>query len=142
MTKVKINTYTQALAELTNLKLSVINFHKGEENTYLRIQTAKDACYTSNNSIRWKLEQMSKLKAEIAALFEQEGQEVADVNVAKKLDIYDKMNDELTELQLRHDADLTAYHTVTGDEWTIRPKSTRTNQSQAVNERVAKLLAS
>ena len=75
---------------------------------------------------------MSDIKAEIATLVEGEGQEVVDVNLAKKIDIFHRMEDELVELQLRHDADLAVYNKVTGEDWKSTPKSVRAKNAQAV----------
>jgi hypothetical protein len=110
---------------LFDMKLAVVNFHKGEQNEYLRISIARDACYTSFNSIEWKSEQMSVTKNELAALSASAGQEVVDINVGKKISLYRKMEDELAELQERHVADLKVYTEVTqGEVWTRKPKRT------------------
>lgn len=129
------------LSALISYKLDVVCIHEGEHNAYLRASVARDACFTSNNGIQWKLEQMSNLKAEIATLLEGEGQEVVDVNLAKKVDIFHRMEDELLELQLRHDADLAVYKKETGEDWKSTPKSVRAKNAQAVLE-AAKALVS
>ena len=96
---------------LADLKLAVVNFHSGE---YTRISVARDACYTSHNSIQWKLDQMSNLKAEIASLMPLDDQsEVVSVNLAKKIDIFRSMEAELAELEERHNADLKVFKAVT-----------------------------
>jgi hypothetical protein len=128
----KATNTSKTTPTLADLKLAVVNFHKGDENEYLRTQVARDACYTSNNSIQWKLQQMLDIKAELASLMEGEGAEVVDVNIAKKVEIYQKMELELDELQDRHNADLSVYNTITGEDWTSRPKSKMVKNSQGV----------
>ena len=115
--------------KLFDLKLAVINHHKGDHNEYLRISIARDACYTSFNSMQWKSEQMSVTKNELAILYsELAGQEVVDVNVAKKLSLYLRMEDELTELEERHLTDARVFTEVTqGEVWTPKPKRTHTS---------------
>ena len=128
----KATNTSKTTTTLADLKMAVINFHKGDDNEYLRTQVARDACYTSNNSIQWKLQQMSDVKAELASLMEGEGVEVVDINIDRKVEIYDKMQLELDELQLRHDADLEVYKTITGEVWSSRPKSKMAKNSQGV----------
>lgn len=118
-------TKKNATPTLFDLKLAVINHHKGDHNEYLRISIARDACYTSFNSIEWKSEQMSVTKNELAALAESAGQEVVDINIGKKISLYRKMEAELAELQERHEADKNVYTEVTqGEVWTHKPKRT------------------
>ena len=64
--------------ELFKLKLAVVTFHNGEQNAYLRESIAGDACYSSNNSLEFKENQMSDQRAKIASLTPCEGQEVVD----------------------------------------------------------------
>jgi hypothetical protein len=136
----KVTNITETTATLTDLKLAVVNFHKGDANEYLRGQIARDACYTSSNSINWKLQQMSDVKADLASLMPAEGAEVVDVNITKKVEIYQSMKLELDELQDRHNADLEVYKIITGDVWTSRPKSTRPANAQGVLEAAKAIL--
>ena len=136
----KATNTSKTTTTLADLKMAVINFHKGDDNEYLRTQVARDACYTSNNSIQWKLQQMSDVKAELASLMEGEGVEVVDINIDRKVEIYDKMQLELDELQLRHDADLEVYKTITGEVWSPRSKSKMVKNSQAVLARAKAIL--
>ena len=136
----KSSKATTASTRLAELKLSVVNFHLGE---YTRIGVARDACYTSHNSIQWKLEQMSNLKAEIASLMPLDDQsEVVSVKLAKKLDIYRSMEDELAELEYRHNADLEVFKLTSGEDWKRTPRSTGKAQSSSILEEAAKILAS
>jgi hypothetical protein len=135
----KTQTSTPKLC-LVELKLAVVNYHAGEHNEYLRSAVARDACYTSNNSINYKTEQMSKVKAELASLMEGEGSEVVDINIAKKVEIYNSMDMELDELMLRHKADLEVFHKITGEEWSYRRKSKVTQNQQGVLEAARAIL--
>jgi len=118
---------------LVDLKLTVVNFHKGDHNEYLRIGIARDACFTSFNSIEWKSEQMSVTKNELASLSASAGQEVVDINIGKKISLYRKMESELAELTERHEADLQVYTEVTqGEVWTRKPK--RTHKSDGLGD--------
>ena len=118
----KTTKSTPSIPTLADLKMAVINFHKGDDNEYLRQSIARDSCYTSHNSLNWKLEQMSKVKEEIAVLMPDEGNEVTDVSLMRKVEIYHSMQDELVSLQLRHDADLECFKQITGEIWYPRPK--------------------
>lgn len=127
---------------LTKMKLAVVNFHKGDHNEYVRISVARDACYTSFNSIEWKSEQMSKTKNELAELAAEAGQEVVDINIGKKISLYRKMEEELAELQKRHVADLEVYTEVTqGETWTPKPKRTYKSEGLGDAEELARILA-
>lgn len=130
MTK-KNQTY---LGNLVELKLEVIMHHKGEENEYLRQSIARDACYSAHNSIQYKTQQMSELKAEMASLRPAEGSEVIDIKLAKKLDIYDRMSDEYDELQDRFEADKMVFKSLTGEEWKPWKKSSNKDVSQVINK--------
>jgi hypothetical protein len=136
------NVTSTRVTELTKIKLTAINYHKGDNMEYLRSQIAKDACFTSKNSLRWKTGQMAEKKAEIAALHEASGSEVVDTKLAKRIDIYHSMEDELAELQIRHDADLQVHKEITGEDWKERPKSFREKNAQAVLEAATAILAS
>lgn len=127
---------TSPLYALVQLKMEVINYHKGEENEYLRAQIAKDACYTSNNSIQYKTEMMSRVKEEIAMMIPEQGSEVTDVNLGKKIFIYRSMEQELEELEQRHKADLEVHKKITGEDWSARPK-----KKQSSNAEVTEALA-
>jgi hypothetical protein len=136
------NVTSTRVTELTKIKLTAVNFHKGDNMAYLRNQIARDACYTSQNSMNWKLEQMSKLKVEIAELHEASGSEVVDTKLAKRIDIYHSMEDELAELQIRHESDLQVHKTVTGEDWKATSRSFREKNAQAVLEAATAILAS
>jgi len=119
--------------DLFQLKLAVVMHHKGEHNEYLRQSIARDACYSSNNSIQYKTQQMSDLRLEIVSLAPAEGTEIVDVKLAKKVDIFQRMNDELLELTERFDADKAVYKAVTDEEWKPYKKSSSKDVSQVLN---------
>lgn len=130
-----------SLAALIELKLAVINHHKGEVNEYLRSQIARDACYTSHNSVQFKSGQMADIRAELMDLAPAKGSEVIDVKVERKVEIYQRMEDELAELVERHNADLAVYSKVTGEKWTPRPKRNHKSDGLAVSDELARILA-
>lgn len=125
--------------DLVALKLAVINFHSANE--YTNVAIARDACYTSFNSIQFKTRgdnQMADVAAEIKDLLPQRGQEVIDVKLAKLLDRYEAMEDELAVLQERHDADLAVFKQLAGKDWTASPRRTYTSKGQGIDSRLAK----
>lgn len=140
MTKQNITSYK----DLVKAKVAIINFHKGDENEYLRISIARDACYTSFNSIEWKSDQMSEIKNEVAAWRrENPDAEVIDIKIAKKLSLYNKMEEELFELQERHSADCEVYTEITqGETWSHKPKRTHVSDGLGEIAAIDKLLAS
>lgn len=123
--------------DLIALKLAIINYHE-EANEFLKNGIARDACYTSFNSLKWKREQMADTAAEIKELLPQRGQEISDVKLAKLLDKYENMETELEVLQERHDADKAVYKTIVGEEWTARPKRTYVAKGLGLDDRLKK----
>ncbi len=126
---------------LQELKLAVINYHKGDENEYLRSSIARDACFTSFNSMEWKNGQMSDIKSELAELSE-DGSEVVDIKVGRKIALYQRMEDELAELIERHDTDCNVYTEITqGEIWTPRPKRTYSSDGLGDQAELARILS-
>ena len=121
------------MKKLVQLKLDVINTHQGDQNTYLRSSMAGDACYSSDNGINYKKTQMDKIKQELVTLRPAEGSEVIDVTLAKKVDIFQRMEMELVELQERHDADLEVYLIIKGDKWKPYRKSSLKDIDNTIN---------
>lgn len=133
---------TKTKTTLIDLKLAVINYHSGKEFEYLRNSIARDACYTSFNSMQYKANMMSDVQAELRGLAEEhEGSEVVHVNVERKVALYHGMEAELAELSERHEADLKAYKTVTGDTWTARPRKQNKPTIQTSDAELARILA-
>ena len=135
----KVTSQNKALAELVELKKAVINFHKGDHLQYTRGSKCTDNCYSGNNSIAYKTNQMSNLKAEIASLYEGKGAEVIDVKLAKKIDIYHSMEEELDALSLDQDANLIVYKDFFGKDWSARAKNAL--KDEAVIQAVESILA-
>jgi len=130
-----------SLSPLAELKMAVITYHKGNEYVYMRSQIARDACYTSHNSLTYKRGQMADIKAEIVGLHEASGSEVVDVKIERKVMIYQGMEAELEELTERHNADLEVYKAVTGDNWTPRPKRTHKSDGLGIDSTLKRILA-
>lgn len=118
---------TKKLSKLAQLKLDVINYHLHDEehrnnidgtteqaqiNERFLIGLARDACYTSHNSITFKKKQIAD--------------SLAEYDIAVEADnIYDqerigrwinRLTPELDELAVRHDADLEVFARLTGGE--------------------------
>ena len=121
---------------LVDLKLAVIKFHNA--NVYTETNIARDACFTSHNSLDFKAKQMADVAAEIKDLMPQRGSEVADVRIEKLLTRYDSMEMELYDLSIRHEADLEVYKQITGETWSARPRRTHKSSGLGLDERLAK----
>ena len=124
---------------LVELKLAVIKYHNANE--YLEGAMARDACFTSFNSLNWKKTgdgQMSDIAAEIKDLLPQRGQEITDVKLERLLSRYEQMEQELAILEERHAADKAVYKAISGDDWTARPKRTHVSSGQGIDSRLAK----
>jgi hypothetical protein len=124
---------------LVQLKLSVIKFHNANE--YLEAAMARDACFTSHNSLQWKKTgdgQMADIAAEIKDLLPQRGQEIADVKIERLLARYELMEQELETLEVRHSADKAVYKAITGEDWTARPKRTHKATGLGIDSRLSK----
>jgi hypothetical protein len=130
---------TKNQTSLVELKLAVIKYHNA--NAYTEVSIARDACYTSFNSINFKKTgngQMSDVAAEIKDLLPQRGQEVTDVKLAKLLDRYEGMEQELATLEERHAADCEVYHQISGEKWLNKPKRTHVATGHGLDSRLAK----
>lgn len=128
------NSNTLSLVEL---KLAVINYHE-EANEFLKLGMARDACYTSYNSINWKKEQMSDTAAEIKGLLPERGQGEADVNLERLLSRHEQMECELETLIERHNADKEVYKHIGGKEWLHKPKRTHVSNGLGLDARLKK----
>ena len=124
---------TISLTNLIDMKLAVIKHHAGEHNEYLRKSLAGDACYSSHNSLEYKSKQMSEKRAELASLRPAEGSEVIDIKLAKGVDVYNRMSDEMLELQERFDADKAVYYTFTSEQWKPWKKTTQKSVSAVIS---------
>ena len=87
----------------------------------------------THQTIQYKTQQMSDLRQEIVSLAPAEGTEIVNVKLAKKVDIFQRMNDELLELTERFDTDKAVYKEVTEEEWKPYKKSSTKDVSQVIN---------
>jgi len=110
------------VSTLAKLKLEVINYHTTDKpsqegpvvNDKFLIGLARDACYTSNNSLTFKKKQIADSLAEYDLAFEEKNAYAIErterwINTLKP---------ELDELQTRHNADTEVYAIIThGEVW-------------------------
>lgn len=125
--------------DLVALKLATIKFHNANE--YLEVAMARDACFTSYNSLMWKKTgngQMGDIAAEIKELLPQRGQEITDVKLERLLTRYEQMEAELSILEDRHNADKAVYKLIAQEEWSARPKRTHVATGHGIDSRLAK----
>jgi hypothetical protein len=125
--------------DLVALKLATIKFHNANE--YLEVAMARDACFTSYNSLMWKKTgngQMGDVAAEIKELLPQRGQEITDVKLERLLTRYEQMEAELSILEDRHNADKAVYKLIAQEEWSARPKRTHVATGHGIDSRLAK----
>lgn len=125
---------TQNASKLIDLKLAVIKWHDGDNMDYLHKGIARDACYTSYNSLSFKKKQI----ADSIADFESAIAENRDTLAERLCTRIEHMEVELEELNERHEADRAVFHIITdGEEWTPN-KSTR-SVSGDLAKRVAQI---
>ena len=128
---------TNNASTLIELKLAVIQYHTGENMDYLHKGIARDACYTSFNSLSYKRKQM----ADTIADFETAVTEGRDVLAERLCTRIENMEIELDALIERHEADKAAYHIITdGEEWSPNKAPTR-NVPSDLAKRVAAMKA-
>jgi len=106
-------------------KLQVINYSIGEEFKYLRENNARNACYSSDNAIKYKLGLMSKQKGVIDQARPTEGSKNEGTALAQAILIYRSMEAELAELDSIHEDDQVVCEYVTGKRWTMSPSKTK-----------------
>jgi len=124
------------VSNLAKLKLEVIKYHtnqNGESNTSMVNQRflesiAKDSCYTSLSSINYKNGQIADAGADYDTK-KKEGNHIA----CERIDQYvQRLTLELSELQIRHDADCQVYTIVTGGQaYKYMPKKLKTAPKQS-----------
>ena len=105
-----------------------------EINEYFIESQYKDFCYVSTNSYNYKVKTMDELRAEIKELMPAEGAEVVDVNLEKKVGLYQRMEPELEALEQRLTAFKQLYKAHTGKEYSHMTKSKLVPNSQAVSD--------
>jgi len=130
---------TTGTSKLIELKLAVIKYHQIDGNDYLIQSIARDACYTSHNSIVYKKKQMADEMAD----YETKVEEKRDAPLMRISNRIDRMEIELDHLEERHHADLAAYTIITdGLEWSPPPPKKRapmmkSSKIEALKKRVA-----
>lgn len=116
-----------------------------EINEYFIESQYRDFCYVSTNSYNYKVKTMDELRAEIKELMPAEGAEVVDVNLEKKVGLYQRMEPELEALEQRLTAFKQLYKAHTGKEYSHMTKSKLVANSQSVSsdaKRIAGLMSS
>ena len=93
----------------------------------------RDMCYTAQNSHNYKVKIMDELRAEIKELIPAEGSEVVDVNLEKKVALYQRMEPELEALEERLTACKQVFKDHTGKEYSHMTKSKMVTNSQAIS---------
>ena len=116
-----------------------------EINEYFIESQYRDFCYVSTNSYNYKVKTMDELRAEIKELMPAEGAEVVDVNLEKKVGLYQRMEPELEALERRLTAFKQLYKAHTGKDYSHMTKSKLVANSQSVSsdaKRIAGLMSS
>ena len=107
------------MAKLVELKLQTIQYHTGDNMDYLMTSIARDACYTSYNSLVYKKKQMADTISDFESAVV-EGRDMKADAISRKLE---NMEIELEHLVERHDADCQVYtHITDGQAWEPQPK--------------------
>jgi len=116
---------------LFDMKLAVIQYHDNGDNQFLMTGIARDACFTSHNSLVYK----RKLIADTICEYDQA---VKDDN-ARAIMRLDKMlmsmDAELEHLIQRHEADLQVLLAVSGEAWTAGKKADKRSITES-NKRI------
>ena len=111
---------TKTTSKLIQLKLDTIKFHEGEGMDYLMKGIARDACYTSFNSLQYKKKVMADTLADFETALAENRDTRADA-INRKLE---NMHVELEHLIERHDADKAVYEIICdGEEWSPTQRS-------------------
>ena len=122
------------MTKLVELKLQTIQYHNGDNMDYLMTSMAKDACYTSYNSLVYKKKQMDDTITDFETAVT-EGRDMKAEAITRKLD---NMEIELEHLEERHNADCQVYTIITdGQAWT--PERKKRKVTSALAKKVAEL---
>ena len=110
-------------SKLIELKLAVIQYHTGNDMDYLQKGIARDACYTSFNSLQYK----KRMMADAITDYETAVRENRDAPQMRILSIIERME---------------VYHIISdGDEWAMAPKKRtpvlKSSKIEALKKRVA-----
>ena len=113
---------TKNISTLAKLKLEVINYHTTDRpsqdgpivNEKFLIGLARDACYTSNNSLGFKKKQVADSLAEYDIAVDEKNSH----SMERTERWINTLLPELDELQTRHDADTEVFAIIThGEVW-------------------------
>ena len=121
------------MTKLVELKLQTIQYHNGDNMDYLMTSMAKDACYTSYNSLVYKKKQMDDTITDFETAVT-EGRDMKAEAITRKLD---NMEIELEHLEERHNADCQVYTIIT--EVKLGHQNVRNVRLQALAKKVAEL---
>ena len=134
---------TKTLSQLAKLKLEVINYHNHDisnpdaktggtaVNDKFLVGLARDACYTSHNSLNFKRKQIADALGDYDTAVE--AKNISDIERTQRW--IDRLCPELDELQTRHDADLEVYkHITCGETWLPNSRSTAAPKARNFND--------
>lgn len=134
------------VSNLAKLKLEVIKYHTNQNgesnksmvNQYFLESIAKDSCYTSLSSINFKNTQIADAGVEYDTK-KKEHNYIA----CERIDQYvQRLTLELSELQIRHDADCQVYTVVTGGQaYQYKPKKLKTAPKESEAIKAARKMA-
>ena len=130
---------TKKQLTLVERKLAVLDWFQGTQDVVPNERfiegIAKDECYISHNSLNYKKRMLADKLSEYEDAIEQNMLIRADA--LQKL--IDNIEEEMSLLETRHEADLSVYEQVTGKAWEPAPK--RTAPAKMSPERIAALKA-
>jgi hypothetical protein len=87
------------------------------DNEYLLVNIARDACYTANNSVEYKRKQLCDTLAEYDRHIEEK-----NVNAVERAERYiARLNEELEVLMCRLEIEMSVYELFTGEKWSPKP---------------------
>ena len=130
---------TKKQLTLVERKLAVLDWFQGTQdvipNEKFITGIAKDECYTSHNSLNYK----KRMLADRLVEHEEAEENGYDLKAMALMKLIDNIEEELSLLEERHEADLSVYEQVTGTVWEPAPK--RTAPAKMSAERRAALKA-
>ena len=140
----KVTLENATLVQLVEALAKLPRQTKPELNEAFIESVYRDMCYTAQNSHNYKVKIMDELRAEIKELIPAEGSEVVDVNLEKKVALYQRMEPELEALEERLTACKQVFKDHTGKEYSHMTKSKMVTNSQAISSdarRIAGLIS-
>ncbi len=137
---------TNTLSKLAKMKLDVIKYHAdtittnkdNEEITNLKdlVSIARDACYTSHNSIQYTKSNISDTLAEYDRAVEEKNDHQKESSKRYLVTLKSRLETH----QDRHQADLDVYANLTGGEvWKYTPKGSKVTKSSIPDKSVDEL---